>query len=97
MADEKPPVIFCTPDSVEWAFLQTLPDYDKFHKFRLKNYCHFNGRATDKSSQFRCYCMRRSKDDKCKFMLLALKTTKQFYHVYKFGEHNHPAIKQGSK
>jgi hypothetical protein len=93
MPDGNPPSIFRTPDNIEWAFFQTLPDYDTFDKFRLKNNCERGG-ASDRNSRIRCYCMRsHGYKDKCKFMLLAVKTTKRRFHVYSYGEHNHPLHK----
>jgi hypothetical protein len=89
MLDDSPPSIFHTSDDIEWAFLQTLPDYDTFNKFRLKSNCKHRGDASEKSTRIRCYCIRRLTQAHCKFMLLGLKTTKQRYHVYSLGEHDH--------
>jgi hypothetical protein len=86
--DGNPPTIFRTLDNIEWIFLQTLPDYDTLDKFQRKNKC-ARSKAGDKSARIRCYCTRKRVEN-CKFMLLAVKTTKQQYHVYSYGEHNHP-------
>jgi hypothetical protein len=97
MPDDNPLSIFHTPDNIEWAFFQTLPDYDKMQKFRRKNNCNCSGKTNDRSSRIRCYCARshghKSKDEKCEFMLLAVKTTKRRFHVYSYAEHNHPVQK----
>jgi hypothetical protein len=96
MADNNPPEITHKPDNIEWAFLGTFPDLGRVDKFRYVNEC----RAThsDKKGiliRYHCHC-RYSHG--CKFMLLARKTTKQRYHVYKHGKHiRHPAMKQRSK
>jgi hypothetical protein len=96
MPDTHPPQILKLPDNTEWKFLGTLLDYDKLQKLRIKNHT-FATKRNEKSLRIRFYCYRRS-SHQCKFMLLALKTTKQGYHVYKRGEHNnHLSLKQRSK
>jgi hypothetical protein len=88
MSDKNPPRIFHTADNIEWAFLQTFPDYEKLQKFRLNN--HSFASWPGKRNRIRFYCNSgRGRAQNCKFMLLALKTTKRGYHVYKHGEHNH--------
>jgi hypothetical protein len=89
MPAENPPKTFVTPDNVEWTFLQTFSNYDKFQKLRLKNMC--RSRSLNKKMwRFRSTCQRRYSTYNCQFMLLTMKNTKQRYHVYKHGEHNHP-------
>jgi hypothetical protein len=91
MPHEMPPATLRTEDNVEWAFFQSFPDYGKMQEFRQHNQCQSCSR--DKSwCQIRYSCNRRWVQ-KCDFMLLAKKTTSEGYHVYKSGEHNHPAIK----
>jgi hypothetical protein len=51
----------------------------------------------EKRVQFRSYCYNRPKLNRCKFMLLSMKTEEQHYHVYKHGEHNHPVHSQKGK
>jgi hypothetical protein len=85
--DSNPPSIFHTPDNIEWTLLQTLPDYDTLDKFRRKNQCKFTASDEDRL-RIRYYCTRK-RFGNCKFMLLALKTTKKGYHIYSYGEHNH--------
>jgi hypothetical protein len=66
-------------------------------EFRLKNKCRFiQGR--EKHLWFRLPCNLSGRSKNCKFQLLALKTTSAGYHVYTFGQHNHPvAIMPRSK
>jgi hypothetical protein len=84
--DGNPPSIFRTLDN-EWDFRQTLPDYDTLEKFASENQCTFTP-SYEHRSRIRYYCTGR-RFGNCKFMLLAMKTTKKRYHVYKNGEHNH--------
>jgi hypothetical protein len=90
MPDANPPPILRTADKMEWQFLQTISNYAKLKKFRLLNLLKSNG-AKEKYWRVRYVCQRNHKNN-CKFVLLALKTTKQGYHVYKHSkhEHNHP-------
>jgi hypothetical protein len=86
MPDANPPKSYRTSDNIEWTFLQTFQDYDQMQKFRQKN--KFQSRAGDeKFRRIRYFCIRINKNN-CKFMLLAFKTTKERYHVYKHGKHN---------
>jgi hypothetical protein len=95
MPHENPPNIFVTPDNIEWQFLQTFPDYEKVQQFRHKNQCH--SRACDEMRNgIRSFCTRR-RSQNCKFVLLAMKTIKQGYHVYKHAEHKHTALKSKSQ
>jgi hypothetical protein len=89
MPAENPALAICTRDNTEWTFLQTFADYGKMNKFRRKNHTttKIAKRLNEKNLQLRFYCPSRL-SRKCKFMLLALKTTKGGYHVYKNGEHN---------
>jgi hypothetical protein len=94
MPSENPPKILGTADNIEWQFLQTLPDYGKMQKFRVKNQC--KGQSEDANwcrIRYPCY---RKRNNNCQFLLLALKTAKQCYHIYKHGEHNHPPVKSWS-
>jgi hypothetical protein len=102
MPDENPPKIFRTPDGNEWQFLQTFSDFDQTNKFRHKNQCRSTMDKKDIDSlRIPFYCSRRyyktineKEVCKCKFTLMALKTHKGGYHVYKHGEHNnHPTVK----
>jgi hypothetical protein len=92
MTDANPPAIFRTADNMEWQFLQTLPDYEKMQKFRRENHGHGHSRASrrggEKFGRARFFCKSRNKQNQCKFMLLAIKTTRNGYHVYKHGKHN---------
>jgi hypothetical protein len=85
--DENPPKMYRTPDGIEWQFIQTFADYDEMNTFREENQCRsrYDG---EKWCRIRFVCKRTSSHN-CKFMLLAMKTTKQEYHFYKHGEHNH--------
>jgi hypothetical protein len=95
MPDANPPMIFGTPDNIEWQFLQTFPEYAKLDQFRRKNHASATtGNA--KSWRIRFYCNNRSRQN-CNFMFLALKTTKHKYHVFKHGEHNHHPVNSISK
>jgi hypothetical protein len=87
--DQKPPLIFRTGDNMEWHFLQTFPDFEKMDKFRSINGCQLQVERK-KYWRLRLCCGRKYYPKSCKFMLLALKTTKNRYHVYKNAEHNHP-------
>jgi hypothetical protein len=89
MAYANPPMIFVTPDNVEWTFLQTIPDDDKMDKFRLKNYCLQKDMKCLRTC-FRYICNRKLHKEKCKFKLMAMKNTKFGFHVYQHGEHTHP-------
>jgi hypothetical protein len=90
MPVENPPDIFRTEDNIEWKFVQTLPDYAQLQGFQRKSQCIVStGRESHRRVRQPC-CRKRSHN--CQFKLLALKTTKKGYHVYVFGEHNHPAI-----
>jgi hypothetical protein len=84
---------------MEWTFLQTFPDYDKLQEFRHKNKCQLctSKEKDEKALRVRYSCPRRKRMNNCEFMLLARKTTKEGYHVYKYGEHNHPAIESRGK
>jgi hypothetical protein len=89
MRHENPPAIFLTPDNIEFKFLRTLPDYAKLDKFRHKNHCK-KKKALPKYLRFRFSCNYcRAYAYNCPFKLLAMKTTKQAYHVYGHGEHKH--------
>jgi hypothetical protein len=91
MPDANPPKIFHTPDNAEWTFLQSFADYDKMQEFRHKNQCKTKT-YVDVWLRIRFNCNRRWRHN-CKFQLLAMKTTKHGFHVYKHGEHNHdPAV-----
>jgi hypothetical protein len=90
--DATPPKTFRTVDNIEWKFLKTISDYGKLDKFRHKNRCKTNCCARDSWRRIRYNCNNKLYS-KCQFMLLALKTTKQGYHVYKHGKHNHHPIK----
>jgi hypothetical protein len=66
------------------------------HQFRYENQC--QSRSYDSMwLRVRYSCLRRRTKDRCKFMMVAMKTTTEAYHVYKHGEHNHPATKPTSK
>jgi hypothetical protein len=89
-----PPMIFVTPDNIEWRFLQTIPDDAKMEEFRRKNKCKFIQK--DKKhlrKRYRYVCNQKFFKTRCKFMLTAMKNTKLGYHVYQHGEHNHRLIK----
>jgi hypothetical protein len=87
MPDANPPLIHVTEDNVEWPFIQTFADYEIMNKFRRKNQCKSEGNEKQRRIRFHC-SSRRYSSDNCQFMLLALKTTNNRYHVYKHGEHN---------
>jgi hypothetical protein len=87
MPEANPPKIYSTADNIEWRFFQTFPDYDILDKFRHNNHT-YSPVGNEESRQIRFYCKRR-KLHKCQFMLLALKTTKKGFHVYKRGEYKH--------
>jgi hypothetical protein len=89
MPDANPAKSFCTAENIEWTFLQTFPDYGKLQNLRLKNKCLRKHGLDVKWRRIR-YCCHRKNSHNCEFMLLAMKTAKQCYHVYKHGEHNHP-------
>jgi hypothetical protein len=96
MLDANPPAIYRTADTTEWNFIQTLPDYDQMQEFRQKKQCSSKSSSLDKRAwRIRFYCSRRCYPT-CKFMLLALKTTKEGYHVYKHGKHNHTVSQSSS-
>jgi hypothetical protein len=95
MPHQKAPTLFHTPDKIEWTFVETFSDYEKLQNFRLKNHF-FSPNSYEKRNRLRFYCNRRRANN-CEFMLLALKTTKEEYHVYKHGKHNHTAIKAKAK
>jgi hypothetical protein len=102
MPHANPPKIFVTPDSIEWTFLQTIRDDTKMDKFRHKNNCKIIQQKDKKClrKRFRYFCYRKFSKWKCQFMLLAMKNTNLGYHVYQYGEHNHPLqpkIKNKSK
>jgi hypothetical protein len=98
MPDENPPALFRTPDNIEWQFIHTFSDRDKMQKFRRENCCRFiTGDKTGLRIRFPC---QLKYSDNCQFMLLALRTTKEGYHVYKHGQHQHnnqPLVQQMSK
>jgi hypothetical protein len=98
MPHKNPPTIFRTPDNMEWTFLETFPDYEKLQKFRHRNKCQLSTSQAknEKALRMRYWCLRKLMNN-CKFMLLALKTTKEGYHVYKHGEHNHAALESRGK
>jgi hypothetical protein len=90
MPDENPPEIYSTPSeavagNIDWTFLRTVADYEEIDKFRGEERCYVKVGGEEKR-RCRIYCNLRSKRD-CQFVLLAMKTTKQRYHVYKYGEH----------
>jgi hypothetical protein len=99
MPDANPPMIFRTVDNLEWQFLETFPDYGKMQEFRHKHQSRSETNANETWCRIRIFCKRKYyKNNNCKFMLLALKTTEQRYHVYKHGEHNkHPIVKPYKK
>jgi hypothetical protein len=99
MAADNPPAIFRTPDNMEWTFLKTVVNYHQLQQFRRENQCQsISGRETSWRLRFPCNRGRSSHIYICKFTLLALKTTKHGYHVYKHGEHNnHPCVRRRSK
>jgi hypothetical protein len=86
MPDANPPQSYRTSDNIEWTFLQTFPDYDEMQKFRQTN-TFKPSPGDEKYRRIRYLCMRQ-RTHNCKFMLMALKTTKHRYHVYKHGKHN---------
>jgi hypothetical protein len=56
--------------------------------------------AAKKCCRLRFYCKRRYYTNNCQFMLLAMKTSSNAYHVYKHGEHvenGHQIVKPLSK
>jgi hypothetical protein len=94
MRDANPPAIFRTMDNSEWKFLQTVPNFGKLQKFRRNKHCYpTNGDAKSGRIRFYCNCLS---SHKCQFKLVAMKTTKKGYHVYKRGKHNHPAAPKSS-
>jgi hypothetical protein len=92
MPAENPPKIYLTHDKIKWTFLQTFPSYEKMQKFRRKNKCN-PVKMDAKWWRIRFHCNGRYQKNKCKFMLLAMKTTNQGYHVYKHAQHNHHVLK----
>jgi hypothetical protein len=92
MPEENPSKIYCTPDNIEWTFLQTFSSYDRMQKFRRKNKCQ-SVKSNAKWCRIRFHCNGQYNENQCKFMLLAMKTTNQGYHIYTHGKHNHPIIK----
>jgi hypothetical protein len=89
MPNANPPTVVHTPDkkdNIEWTLLATFPDYEEMDKFRAEKQCKFTASSDGTLSQIRHYCNRRYQDD-CKFMLLAIKTTTNQYHVYTHGDH----------
>jgi hypothetical protein len=91
MADAKAPTKLRTDDNIEWSFFETLTDFDKLDKFREKHQCKVIP-AARKCRRIRLLCNRKLHNNQCSFMLLAMQTTKQRFHVYKHGEHNHRPI-----
>jgi hypothetical protein len=85
--DADPPQIYVTADGIEWTFIETFPDYGKVDEFRRKNRCRTSGA---KFWRIRLMCRLKSSHN-CKFMMMRMKTTKNGYHVYQHGEHNHEA------
>jgi hypothetical protein len=85
-AHENPQKVFCTEDDSEWTFVQTFPDFDQMQEFRRKNQC--KTRWDKNAWTIACHCNRKYTHN-CKFILLALKTTKNGYHIYKQGKHKH--------
>jgi hypothetical protein len=86
MSDAYPPKTYNTVDNIQWTFLQTFPDYQQMQEFRQRTKCQFIA-GKENYWRTRFYCTVRGSHN-CKFMLLALKTAKQRYHVYKNGKHN---------
>jgi hypothetical protein len=95
MPPENPPKIYRTPDNIEWQFLQSFSDFDKMQQFRAENQCK-NTWDCEKWGRIRFVC-KRKRSHNCKFVLLAMKTTNQGFHVYKHGEHKHDKLAQRSK
>src|SRR4051812_34448907 len=95
MPHANPAKIFHTVDNMEWTLLERIPDYEKLNRFRWKNQCKPNGSAKRQRIRFPC-CREQYAANRCKFVLLAMKTTKHAYHVYTHGKHNHPLIKRRS-
>jgi hypothetical protein len=98
MPDANPPEIYRTQQDdieIEWTLTGTFPDNKKLEIFRYENEC--NPTTEREGPQIRFYCRCRYKH-RCKFMLVAIKTTEQRYHVYKHGEHSeHSARKPKSE
>jgi hypothetical protein len=80
---------------MEWTFLETCPDYEKLQKLQLNNHT-FAPKSYEQRSRIRFYCNGRRAHN-CEFMLLALKTKTEGYHVYKHGKHNHAAFESRGK
>jgi hypothetical protein len=96
MPDEKPPATLRTSDKIQWTFLRTFSDYDHVQKFRCKSQCKPR-LDVEEWGRVRFYCRRRQRQN-CPLMLLALKTTRRRYYVYKYGQHNnHSAMMPKSK
>jgi hypothetical protein len=101
MPDADPPKIYSTLDNIEWTFIRTFSDHDKMDEFRYVNHCECSSRGKTCWRQVRFPCLRKSSDN-CQFMLLAMRSTKQRFHVYKHGQHQHnnhpvPVFKPRSK
>jgi hypothetical protein len=88
MPAENPPKIYRTTDNIEWQFLQTFDNYEKMQQFRLQSQCK-SSIEHESWWRLRHECNRQFSHN-CPFKLLAIKNTKQGYHVYINGEHNHP-------
>jgi hypothetical protein len=89
-------MIFVTPDNAEWTFLQTFPDSENIEKFLRENNCKSWALNNKTWLRKRVSCYRKVSHN-CPFMLLAIKTTKKRYHLYKHREHNHDAVKPKCK
>jgi hypothetical protein len=96
MPDVDPPKDFYTDDNIEWTFLRTVSDVVKLNEFRLDNHCKLTTSLNGQNIRIRFYCSARYNKD-CKFMLLAMKTTENGYHVYKYDEHEHAVPNRKSK
>jgi hypothetical protein len=97
MPAENPPQIYRTEDNQEWKFVQTFAEHehDQMQQFRRKSQCHFiTGTGRENNWRFRLSCNLRNYRN-CEFQMLALKTTSGGYHVYTFGQHNHPVKPNG--
>jgi hypothetical protein len=87
MPDASPPKLFRTPDNIEWAFLKECSAFDKLEEYRYENQCKYKAGVVT-WSRVRFHCNRKFTHN-CEFSLLAMKTIKEGYYVYKKGEHNH--------
>jgi hypothetical protein len=94
MPAANPPKVFRS-DNIEWSFLRTFANHGQLRKFLCESHCKIGTRG-ENIRRVRLTCCRK-RSNNCEYQLLALKTTKQGYHVYKIGEHNHPVHKPKSK